>query len=74
MAVYLVLNLVFKPNLRILDSQGGSVASLIATKFGEAGQYEIKALLAAGLVLFILTMVVNMTATYVVQKSSPVDA
>ena len=73
-AVYLVLNLVFKPNLRILDSQGGSVASLIATKFGEAGQYEIKALLAAGLVLFILTMVVNMTATYVVQKSSPVDA
>jgi phosphate transport system permease protein len=73
-AVYLVLNLVFKPNLRILESQGGNVASLIATKFGEATEYEIKALLAAGFVLFILTMAVNMTATYIVQKASPLES
>lgn len=73
-AVYLVLNLVFKPNFRILESQGGNVASLIATKFGEAGQYEIKALLAAGLVLFVLTMVVNMVATWIVQRSAPVES
>jgi phosphate transport system permease protein len=73
-AVYLVLNLVFRPNLRILESQGGNVASLIATKFGEATQYEIKALLAAGFVLFLLTMTVNMVATYIVQKASPLES
>ncbi len=73
-AVYLVLNLVFKPNFRILESQGGNVASLIATKFGEASQYEIKALLAAGFVLFVLTMAVNMIATYIVQKKSPLES
>ena len=73
-AVYLVLNLVFKPNLKILESQGGNVASLIATKFGEASQYEIKALLAAGFVLFVLTMTVNMIATWIVQKASPLES
>ena len=70
-AVYLLLNLVFRYNFRILESEGGNVASLIATKFGEATQYEIKALVAAGLVLFLLTLVVNMTATTIVQKSTP---
>ncbi|NCX18742.1 MAG: phosphate ABC transporter permease subunit PstC, partial [Acidimicrobiia bacterium] len=52
-------------------SEGGNVASLIATKFGEATEYEIKALVAAGFVLFLLTLVVNMTATTIVQRSTP---
>jgi phosphate transport system permease protein len=70
-AVYLLLNLVFSYNFRILESEGGNVASLIATKFGEATEYELKALVAAGFVLFLLTLVVNMTATTIVQKSTP---
>lgn len=70
-AVYLLLNLVFRYNFRILESEGGNVASLIATKFGEATEYELKALVAAGFVLFLLTLVVNMTATSIVQKSTP---
>ena len=70
-AVYLLLNLVFRYNFRILESEGGNVASLIATKFGEATEYELKALVAAGFVLFLLTLVVNMTATTIVQKSTP---
>ncbi len=70
-AVYLLLNLVFRYNFRILESEGGNVASLIATKFGEATDYEIKALVAAGFVLFLLTLVVNMTATTIVQRSTP---
>ena len=73
-AVYLVLNLVFRPNLQILESEGGNVASLIATKFGEASAYELKALLAAGFVLFVFTMVVNMIATFIVQKASPLKS
>ena len=69
-AVYLLLNIVFRYNFRILESEGGNIASLIATKFGEATEYELKALIAAGFVLFLLTLVVNMLATTIVQKST----
>lgn len=69
-AVYLLLNLVFKYNFNILESEGGNIASLIATKFGEATPYELKALLAAGFVLFLLTLSVNMAATAVVQRTA----
>ena len=69
-AVFLVLNLVFKVNLNILSSAGGNVASLIATRFGEASRYELKGLMAAGLVLFILTLIVNAIATAIVNRSA----
>lgn len=69
-AVYLLLNLVFRYNFRILESEGGNIASLIATKFGEATEYELKALVAAGFVLFLLTLVVNMVAASIVQRST----
>ena len=68
-AVYLVLNLVFKVNFQILASAGGSVASLIASRFGEAGPYELKALMAAGLVLFIITLIVNFLASSIVNRA-----
>ena len=68
-AVYLTLNLVFEINFKILASAGGNVASLIATKFGEATDYELKALMAAGLVLFLVTLLVNFGATMIVNKS-----
>ena len=68
-AVYLTLNLVFEVNFKILASAGGNVASLIATKFGEATAYELKALMAAGLVLFLVTLLVNFGATMIVNKS-----
>ena len=60
----------FRYNFRILESEGGNIASLIATKFGEATEYELKALIAAGFVLFMLTLVVNMLAATIVQKST----
>ncbi len=68
-AVYLTLNLVFKVNFQVLASAGGNVASLIANKFGEATAYELKALMAAGLVLFLVTLLVNFMATVVVNRS-----
>lgn len=69
-AVYLLLNIVFRYNFRILESEGGNIASLIALKFGEATEYELKALVAAGFVLFLLTLVVNMVAATIVEKST----
>ena len=69
-AIFFVLNLVFEVNFfRILEPKGGNVASLIIAKFGEATPEELNALMAAGVVLFILTLVVNMIATSIVQRS-----
>jgi phosphate transport system permease protein len=44
---------------------------MIALKFGEATDKEISALIAAGLVLFVITLIVNMIASSIVQKSTP---
>jgi len=68
-AVFSVLNIVFRTNFQVLFTQGGNVASLIVQRFGEAGATEISALIAAGLVLFILTLIVNFFANYIVTKT-----
>ena len=70
-AIYLMLNLVIDYSNQILDSAGGNVASMIALKFGEATDKEISALIAAGLVLFVITLIVNMIASSIVQRSTP---
>jgi phosphate transport system permease protein len=68
-AVYTVLNIVFQVNWQVLLGAGGNVASLIILKFGEASAYEIKALMAAGLVLFLLTLSVNAAANFIVKST-----
>jgi phosphate transport system permease protein len=69
-AVYLVLNLAFKVNFHVLFSSGGSVASMIVNKFGEASAFELKGLMAAGLALFAMTLLVNFLANLIVQRTS----
>ena len=69
-AILYTLNLIFEINiLRPLENKGGAVASLIASRFGEAPDDEISALLAAGVVLFLLTLIVNMIASGIVQRA-----
>jgi phosphate transport system permease protein len=68
-AVYTVLNIVYQINWQVLLGAGGNVASMILLKFGEAGEGEIKALMAAGLVLFILTLIVNSIADLIVKST-----
>ena len=68
-AVFTVLNIVFQINWHILLGAGGNVASLIILKFSEAGDYEIKALMAAGLILFLLTLAVNAVANVIVKST-----
>jgi phosphate transport system permease protein len=71
-AIYFVLNLSFDINWgQILENHGGSVASLILSKFGEATQQEIGGLMAAGLVLFIITLLVNWVAAWIVNIAQP---
>ena len=71
-AIFFVLNLVFDFNwFSVLEDKGGSVASMILAKFGEAGDDEVEGLMAAGVVLFVVTLIVNMIASYIVAKAQP---
>jgi phosphate transport system permease protein len=67
-AVYTVLNVVYQINWQVLFGAGGNVASLILLKFGEAGPDEVNALMAAGLVLFLLTLTVNAISDILINK------
>jgi phosphate ABC transporter permease protein PstC len=53
-------------------SQGYSLAAVIANEFGEAASDPVHraALIAAGLVLFVLTLIVNAIARYYVDRAS----
>jgi phosphate transport system permease protein len=69
-AVFTVLNILYQANFKILLGAGGNLASHIILKFGEASEEEIKALMAAGFVLFLLTLGVNMLANLIVSQTS----
>jgi phosphate transport system permease protein len=69
-AVYTVLNLVYDIRIEILLSAGGNVASMIVNKFGEADLVELQALMAAGFVLFLLTLAVNFIANFIINKTA----
>lgn len=68
-AVVLVITIVDQPNWNILEQGSGSISALIATKFGEAAGLEISGLIAAGLALFVLTLVVNLVARTIVARA-----
>lgn len=72
-AIFFVLNLIFDDFnwFRVLEPEGGAIASLILAKFSEAGDKEISALMAAGLVLFIVTLIISSVASYIVNKAQP---
>lgn len=53
-----------------LFGQGYSLAAVIANEFGEAQELHRSALFAAGLVLFVLTLLVNVAARVLVLRSS----
>jgi phosphate transport system permease protein len=68
-AVALVLAASFDINFHIFEPGGNTIAANIATKFGEAGAVGREALIASGLVLFAITLAVNMVARAVVYRS-----
>jgi phosphate transport system permease protein len=68
-AVSLIISPIFKFNFHVLEGGGISVPSLIALHFSEAGQTELSALMAAGLVLFGITLMVNVLASIVISRS-----
>jgi phosphate transport system permease protein len=68
-AIYLIISPLFEINLHVLQSGSDSVAALIALRYGEANEFTMSALMAAGLALFLLTMVINFTASTIIARS-----
>lgn len=68
-AVYMIISPIFFINWQVLKTGGNSVSALIALRYGEASEFGLSALMAAGLVLFLITLVVNFTASSIVSRS-----
>jgi len=68
-AVYMIISPIFTINWQVLKTGTNSVSALIALRYGEASEFGISALMAAGLVLFALTLVINFTASSIVARS-----
>ena len=68
-AVYMIISPIFTINWQVLKTGTNSVSALIALRYGEASQFGLSALMAAGLVLFVITLLVNFTASSIVARS-----
>jgi phosphate transport system permease protein len=68
-AVYLIISPIFHIQPQILASGANSISALIASRYSEASPFEISALMAAGLALFILTLIVNFGASIIISRS-----
>jgi phosphate transport system permease protein len=68
-AVTLIISVEFLIKPRILEVGTITTSSLIATLFGEATSTQLSALLAAGFVLFMMTLLVNLVAGMIVTRS-----
>ena len=68
-AVYLIISPVFVVQPHILEKGANSISALIALRYSEASGFEISALMAAGLALFLITLVVNFGASTVIARS-----
>jgi phosphate transport system permease protein len=67
--VALILSQVFRIVTHPLQSGGNTIAAFIAQQAGESSPALISALIAAGLVLFVVTLAVNAIAAVIVARS-----
>ena len=54
-------------NISLLEP-GNTIASLLASQFSEASGLQVSALMYAGLVLFFITLIVNILAELIVRQ------
>jgi len=68
-AVFLIISSRFDITFHTLESGSNSVSALIALRYADASEFGLSALFAAGLALFMVTLVVNFTASWFVARS-----
>ncbi|MFS8836079.1 phosphate ABC transporter permease subunit PstC [Synechococcus sp. WC101] len=54
-------------NISLLQP-GSTITALIASQFGEAGRFQVSALMYAGVVLMVLTLLINIVAEIIIRK------
>ena len=74
MAVAMILSPALAISFNLLQSGNQTIAAHIALQYPEATGYKVSALIAAGLVLFAITLAVNMGARYVVARGNKESA
>jgi phosphate transport system permease protein len=67
-ALALTLGSVFTISFNVIENGGNSIAANIANTFGEANETGRGALIASGLLLFAITLVVNMAARAIIYR------
>ncbi len=67
-AVALILSAAFTINVHLTEPGGNTFAANISLKWNEAGPNGLSALVASGLVLFAMTMTVNMIARAIIAR------
>ena len=67
--VFMIISIVFAVQPHLLENGGSSISALIALRYGEASPIGISALMAAGLVLFLMTLAINFLASSIVARS-----
>jgi phosphate transport system permease protein len=68
-AVALIISPTFKITTHVLEAGANSISALIALRFSESDSLSLSGLMAAGLVLFAITLVVNLLAGILVSRS-----
>ncbi|GAA0814851.1 phosphate ABC transporter permease subunit PstC [Spirilliplanes yamanashiensis] len=67
-ALAMTLGITFDISANLIENGGNTIAANIANAFGEANDTGRGALIASGLVLFAITLVVNMTARAIIYR------
>jgi phosphate transport system permease protein len=68
-AVLIIISPAYEIKARILEAGTQTISALIAGNFGNATRSQLSALLTAGFVLFVITLVVNTGAALFVRRS-----
>ena len=68
-AVLIIISTVFSVNFHVLQTGTITVSALIGSRWNESTPAQLSALLAAGFVLFCITMVVNFIAAALITRS-----
>lgn len=68
-AIFMIISVTFDIQWHVLQSGTSSIASLIALHYGEASEFGMSALMAAGFALFLMTLIVNFAASSIVARS-----
>ncbi|MEV4544946.1 phosphate ABC transporter permease subunit PstC [Micromonospora echinaurantiaca] len=67
-ALALTLGITFGISINLIENGGNTIAANIANAFGEANDTGRGALIASGLVLFAITLIVNITARAIIHR------